>query len=169
MSNERRFPKAAMIAVATLARAAATEPRAPVEDARAAETASATPPSVDPNNGADPHLPTGPFYYSAIRRPDGRSYVPACSFRQPVCVHARRGLPPGAVLGTLAALERASTFLVDTLGLPPPMADGRAGGNPGFDLYLVAPSSPELEGAAVMTARDDPDPGPLDRASAFAL
>jgi hypothetical protein len=69
----------------------------------------------------------------------------------------------------LTELERASGFLVDTLGLPPPLADGRAGGSPAFDLYLVPPGSVGLDGAALATARDEPDPAPFDRASAFAL
>jgi hypothetical protein len=70
---------------------------------------------------------------------------------------------------TLAALERASALIVDTLGLPAPLADGRAGGSAAFDLYLVPPSSIELEGSPVATARDDPDPAPIDRASAFGF
>jgi hypothetical protein len=86
-----------------------------------------------------------------------------------VCVHARRGFSTDVTLATLAALERASAFLLDTLGLPAPLTDGRAGGNPAFDLYLVPPSLPGLQGAWVATTRDDPDPAPGDRASAFAL
>jgi hypothetical protein len=108
-------------------------------------------------------------YFSAMRRPDERGTIAACSFRYPVCVHARRGLAQAAVLGTLADLEHASAALVDTLGLPPPLADGRAGGGAAFDLYLVRPEAPGLDGRPVTTARDDPDPAPFDRASAFAL
>jgi hypothetical protein len=69
----------------------------------------------------------------------------------------------------LAALEHAAALLVDTLGVPAPLSDGRAGGSPAFDLYLVAPGAPGLEGAWIKTARDDPDPAPFDRASAFGL
>jgi len=130
---------------------------------------AASEPAATPTSGADPYLPTGPLYFSAIRRPDGRTHGATCSFRQPVCVHARAGVAHDVVLGTLTALERASSLLVDTLGLPPPLADGRAGGSPAFDLYLAPRGASELDGASVTTARDDPEPGPLDRASAFAL
>jgi hypothetical protein len=170
VSNTRRFPKAAAIAVATLVSSTPSAPRAEIDDAgRANDASSASSASLTPTSGVDPYLPTGPLYFSAIRRPDGRSHMPTCSFRQPVCVHARRGLSADVVLGTLGALERASAFLVDTLGLPAPLADGRAGGSPAFDLYLVSPASSELEGSWMATARDDPEPGPFDRASAFAL
>jgi hypothetical protein len=128
-----------------------------------------SPAPAAPTSGADPHLPTGPVYFSAIQRPEASSYAPACSFRQPVCVHSRRGLAAAVVLATLTELERASAMLVDTLGLPRPLADGRAGGSPAFDLYLVPARSAALESAPIATARDDPDPGPFDRASAFAL
>ena len=153
-SHTRRFLRAAAIALASLASAVAG--------------AGAHAP-VAPTGGADPYLPTGPSYFSAIRRPDEAGGAPACSFRQPVCVHARRGLSATVVLATLAELERASALLVDTLGLPPPLADGHTGGSPAFDLYLVPPSSSALEGAPLKTARDEPDPAPFDRASAFAL
>jgi hypothetical protein len=170
MSNTRRIPRATALAVAALASTAAGAPRGEISDAGSADGASsAASATVVPTSGADPYLPTGPLYFTAIRRPDERVHTPACSFRQPVCVHARRGLAASTVLGTLTALERASALLVDTLGLPPPLADGRAGGGPAFDLYLMPPSSPGLEGAAVATARDDPDSARFDRASAFAL
>jgi hypothetical protein len=152
MSNWRRFRRAAALSALALASTAASEPAV-----------------VTPTSGEDPHLPTGPLYFSAIRRPDERTHKAACSFRYPVCVHARGTVAANVVLGTLAALERASALLLETLELPAPIADGRAGGTPAFDLYLVPPSSPELEGAAVATARDDPDPAAHDRASAFAL
>jgi hypothetical protein len=168
--NTRRFPKATAIAVAALVLIAASEPRTETADTHRGEDASsASSAPVAPTSGADPYLPTGPLYFTAIRRPDERGHASACSFRQPVCVHARRGLSAGVVLATLTALERASALLVDTLGLPAPLTDGRAGGSPAFDLYLVPPSSIGLEGASVATARDDPDPAPFDRASAFAL
>jgi hypothetical protein len=55
------------------------------------------------------------------------------------------------------------------VGLPRPLGDGALGGGPGFDVYLVAPTTPALSEAWVKTARDEPSPGALDRASAFAL
>ena len=130
--DTRRFPWAA-VALAMLASTAATEPRAATGDAHrtdleglgqsAASSGSApTTPSVPsapvlPTSGVDPYLPAGPPYFSGIRRPESRQ-TRACSFRQPVCVHARRGLPSSVVLGTLTALERASTQLIDTLACP---------------------------------------------------
>ena len=151
MSNWRRLAWVAGVTVPALSSPAASQP------------------APTPTSGADPYLPTGPVYFSAIRRPDERSLATACSFRHPVCVHARQGVAHDVVLATLNALERASSFLVDTLGLPAPLADGRAGGSPAFDLYLVPRASSELDGALMATARDDPEPGPLDRASAFAV
>ena len=126
---------------------------------------------VAPTSGADPYLPTGPPYFSAVRRPDERGQVQACSFRHPVCVHARRGPARGGrARERLTELERASALLVDTLGLPAPLADGRAGGSPAFDLYLVPP---ELDASSTghrsRRRATSPDPAPFDRASAFAV
>jgi hypothetical protein len=115
-----------------------------------------------------PYLPPGPLYFSGVRRPD-ESGVTACSVHRAVCVHSRSGSAGSAVLATLNDLERASALLVDTLGLPAPLADGRLGGSAAFDLYLVAPGTHGLGRAATISGRDDPDPAPFDRASAFAL
>ena len=171
MCNPRRFPRAAAIALAVLASAVAgARGPEPAESRTPADaSASSSPASIAPTGGADPYLPTGPLYFSAVRRPDEPGQARACSFRQPVCVHARRGISAEIVLATLSELERASSLVVDTLGLPPPLGDGRAGGNAAFDLYLVPPSSPALEGAPVAAARDEPDPAPFDRASAFGI
>jgi hypothetical protein len=79
------------------------------------------------------------------------------------------GTSASVVLDTLKDLERASSMIVDTMGLPAPLFDGRLGGSPAFDLYLVAPGTHALGNAATTTGRDDPEPAPYDRASAFAL
>jgi hypothetical protein len=189
MSNTRRIgrrhrrrrhrslaPPLAAVALATLASTAADRSHAESTEASSREAASTRASSsgevparpVAPTSGASPYLPTGPTYFSAVQRPDDRGNVAVCSFRCPVCVHARRGFPRAALLGTLADLEKASALLVDTLGLPAPLADGRAGGSAAFDLYLVAPDARGLDGGFVTTTRDDPDPS-FDRASAFAL
>jgi hypothetical protein len=120
---------------------------------------------------ADAHeLPTGPAYASPWLRPrDDPGRPPACSFRYPVCVHADPGVAASVILGALADFEHASSAVIDTLGLPRPMSDGALGRGPAFDVYLVAPTSPSLGGASLRIARDDPDPGSFDRASAFAL
>jgi hypothetical protein len=117
-----------------------------------------------------PGLPIGPFFPSAIERPQDESRrPPACSFSQPVCVHAGGDVGAATVLGALADLERAAGALSAGVGLPRPLEDGVLGGSSAFDLYLVAPSATSLAGAWETTARDEPKPGPLDRASAFAL
>jgi hypothetical protein len=114
-------------------------------------------------------LPTGPPYPTAVERPrDEPQRPPACSFRVPVCVHAGREVGSDVALGVLADLERVAGRF-DAAGLPRPLHDGVLGSSPSFDVYLVAPSAPALEGAWEATARDDPSPGGLDRASAFAL
>jgi hypothetical protein len=73
------------------------------------------------------------------------------------------------VLGALADLEGAARALSGGVGLPRPLEDGKLGGGPAFDLYLVAPGATELAGLWEKTARDEPKPGLLDRASAFAF
>jgi len=114
-----------------------------------------------------PGLPVGPPYPSAIARPrDDADRPPACSFRHPVCVHAARDIAPSIVLGTLTDVERVASLLTAGVGLPWPLRDGGAAA---FDVYLVHASAPLLAGGWETTARDDPMPGPFDRASAFAL
>lgn len=96
--------------------------------------------------------------------------VRACSFREPVCVHAGDETAPEAILGALHDLERARKALVYALGLPPPLPDGSLGGSDAFDLYLV--DEAELSDIGFTrghTERDEPRIGELDRASAFAF
>jgi hypothetical protein len=195
VSNTRRFPWAAAIALASFVspsggmaseagRAGAHDPAPSPNrdeatnrgDSKAARTtasarpvASATAASDVPPSGAPTYLPTGPLYYSAVRRPEPRAFATVCSFRHPVCVHTRREILPEVALGALRDLERAAALLFDTLLLPAALPDGRRGGSPAFDLYLVPPSHPALDGALITTARDDPEPSRFDRASAFAL
>jgi hypothetical protein len=134
----------------------------------AARGAFAAPPA--PSNDFAPGLPVGPLYASTIERPrDEAERPPACSFRHPVCVHATREIAPSVVLGTLADVERAASRLTAGVGLPWPLPDGPRGVAAAFDVYLVHPSAPSLAGAWETTARDDPMPGTIDRASAFAL
>jgi hypothetical protein len=161
MSNPRRFPRAVAVALAALA--------STTGEARNASGDAAGGVSIEATGGGAPYLPTGPAYFSAIRRPDATARVASCSLRHPVCVHARAGLPGDVVLGTLHDLERAAALLLDTVGLPPPLTDARHGGSPAFDVYLVPPDAVGLDGATVVTGRDEPAAGPLDRASAFAL
>ena len=192
VSNTGRFPFTEAIALATLAwtvngvalasgpdgagRASSSANRAestpPATSAGGHATASATgasPPATPPTSGAATYLPTGPLYFSAARRPGGRAFTATCSFRYPVCVHTGRAVRADVALGALGDLERAAGLLLDTMGLPAPLDDGRHGGSPAFDLYLVPPGDPGLGGATIVTARDDPEPSPFDRASAFTL
>jgi len=145
----------------------------------------AAPPAA--SNDLAPGLPVGPRYATTIGRPrDDAERPPACSFRHPVCVHATRDIAPSVVLGTLADVERVASLLTAGLGLPWPLPDslvsGRSGSPPAdslvsgslgvataFDVYLVHPNVTALAGGWETTARDDPMPGPFDRASAFAL
>jgi hypothetical protein len=122
---------------------------------------------------ANDDLPTGGRFASDVERPlDEPGTRPACSFRYPVCVHGGKRTPARTVLGVLSDLERAASAIHGAMGLPLPLEDGKLGGGPAFDLYLVP--SRVLETAAgravsVLTARDDVLPAATDRASAFAL
>jgi hypothetical protein len=99
---------------------------------------------------------------------------PACSVNYAVCVHAGRSIASAVILGTLSDLEHAASMLTRGMGLPAPLEDGKLGGGPGFDLYLVPPRWIDLAAKpttteSVVTARDDVLPDAVDRASAFAL
>jgi hypothetical protein len=86
----------------------------------------------------------------------------ACSFEEPVCVHASHGVDAAATMWTLYHAERALRTL-RALGLPGPLPDGSLGGSAAHDLYL-------LPGAAAATVADPRVPGGgADRASAFTV
>lgn len=92
-------------------------------------------------------------------RPHG---VPAaCSFDEPLCIHASGTVTETQVRDALEVAERAMG-LYRALGLPAPMPDARRGGSAAFDLYL----SPDA------SSRAHPDPIPatvgFDRAAAYA-
>ena len=71
---------------------------------------------------------------------------PACSLREPVCVHVAAGrVAPVLVHQYLAALESARRQLVDTLALPAPLPDYGLGDTTALDLYLYADTSEDLE------------------------
>ncbi len=96
-------------------------------------------------------------------RPDAEAPVAACSFTEPVCVHAARSVDSGAVLWTLRDAERAFSAY-RALDLPAPRPDGALGGGPAFDLYLL-PGAP----SPVTVADLVPTAGSWDRASAFTV
>lgn len=124
--------------------------------------------SVDAGASEEYLYRQGRDYPVTVKRPSlGRR---ACSFREPVCVHAQGGTSDALVLETLEELERARTTLVRALGLPAPLGDGSLGGTSAFDVYLVdgVPGAMDVT-SAVITERDEPVIGELDRASAFAL
>jgi hypothetical protein len=124
---------------------------------------------------AGAEIPSGSRFASSVPRPmDEPGVRPACSIDYPVCVHAGRKVSNAAVLGALADLEHAEALLTRGMGLPAPLEDGKLGGSPAFDLYLVPPGSIDeatkpLASELVLTARDDVLPAPIDRASSFAL
>jgi hypothetical protein len=89
--------------------------------------------------------------------------VVACSFEQPVCVHAAASVTPLATMSTLRYAERALRAY-RALGLPGPLPDGSLGGGPEYDLYVV----PGTE-APVTTADLLASGGGWDQASAFTI
>jgi hypothetical protein len=114
------------------------------------------PPSDEPRS-------TGREIAPIRERPDADAPVVACSFTEPVCVHAAKNVDTGAMLWTLRYAESAFSAY-RALGLPRPLADGALGGGPAFDLYLL-PSA-----AAPATIADlVPTAGSWDRASAFTV
>jgi hypothetical protein len=74
---------------------------------------------------------------SAVTRPDITSTpVVACSFSQPLCVHAPSSFADKPLLRVLEAAERAARAY-RAMGLPQPLPDGNLGGGPEFDIYVV--------------------------------
>src|SRR5258707_6322692 len=115
MSNLRRFLEVvaalALVWGATVV-AASREAKASGGDA------------VPPPEDFAPGVPVGPWFPSAVERPrDESGRPPACSFSQPVCVHAGRDIEAATVLGALADLERAAGALSSGVGLPRPLED----------------------------------------------
>jgi hypothetical protein len=84
----------------------------------------------------------------------------ACSFREPLCVHAPDGAAPRKVLSLLAAAEEAWQSATWGLGLPAPDIDPLTGT---FDVYLVEGAT---SGAEAELAERDPL-ATFDRGSAF--
>lgn len=120
-----------------------------------------TPPRPTPIQ-IDPSLPQGPQFAARLVRPVDDPARRACSFRQPVCVHAGPHVSSAVALAALGGLEQAYERLVDVLELPPPRADGGRGGTDALDLYLSAGGRGEL-----VTDHDPPAPTPFDSAPAF--
>jgi hypothetical protein len=114
-------------------------------------------PPIVRNVPLDPRLPTG-ARIETPGRPSGK--VPFCSALRPLCVHAD-GAEVDQAAKALAALELAYDRLVQSLGLPPPHADGGLGGSDALDAYLVPPAT-ELEVLAAQL-----EPGPFSEASAY--
>lgn len=107
----------------------------------------------------DEGRPTGREVCTGRERPDAP--LTACSFSEPVCVHAAASVDPEAILATLRDAERARSGLT-ALGLPGPLAtpSGRAV----HDLYLL-PGQP----APLTLVDPTPTLDGWDRASAFSL
>jgi len=82
----------------------------------------------------DPRLPTG-AKVGDTARPEG-ALERLCSWRRPICAHAPPELAD-TLPETLGALEWAYERTVLSLGLPPPLSDGGAGGSDALDAYVL--------------------------------
>lgn len=100
----------------------------------------------------DPWLPTGAEVISPAR--PAAAEPPACSFREPVCVHRGTDVSPASALDALAALEGAYRDLIWILGLPRPASV--------VDVYLGAAAELRVGFEPIAT-------GHLDRAAGFCL
>ena len=90
------------------------------------------------------------------------SWLKACSFRHPLCVHAKPATPEDTVLAVLGETERAWEGATGPLALPPPDPSPTTGA---YDVYLVDGASRDAA-----TVLDERDPlARFDRASAFTL
>jgi hypothetical protein len=98
---------------------------------------------------------TGREVVPTLARPTAEAKVTACSFTEPVCVHAAPRVAPAAILDTLRRAEQALRGY-RALGLPAPL--------PPYDLYLV-PSQPAPATVADLVETSDG----WDRASAFTV
>jgi hypothetical protein len=165
----------ALLVLAAAAPAGARPPRPAVGNAptAASSAAASLPPPADPaapspDGGAPPaeetvEVPVGRDMAPARGRPDPAELpVVACSFREPVCVHAATTTPGASVLATLGGAERAMKVF-DALGFPRPLPDGQLGGSPAYDIYLVAGAEPAT------TIDLDSSIGDHDSASAFTV
>jgi len=86
--------------------------------------------------------------------------IKACSFREPVCVHAPQAVSPWVGSATLRAAERALRGY-RALGFPPP--------RPPYDVYLVPESVAEPMQGPETLADLVPSSDGWDRASAFTI
>lgn len=112
--------------------------------------------------------PTGAAITPARERPSPAEMpIAACSFDEPVCVHAPKSAPPWSVTATI---RRAEDILRAhrALNLPTPLPDGDLGGSSDFDIYLQESQEGDARPTSV-TADLDNLTGPFDRTSAFAV
>jgi hypothetical protein len=96
------------------------------------------------------------------QRPTGLSRI-ACSFRQPVCLHATAALAPRETAYLLKTIDTTLAAL-RTLGLRAYLGDAGQGGSLDHDVYL----SSDAKGAASYPDPGWPD-GHFDTASAFTV
>lgn len=114
---------------------------------------------ADAGSGAD--VPGGGAILFAARPVIARE-VSACSFREPLCVHAGRRVPARTVFDTLESAERAWESATHALMLPPPDVDLTTGA---FDVYLVR----DVPGGAEAKLGSRDPVASFDRASAFMV
>lgn len=111
----------------------------------------------------DPRLPSGAAVAFTPRPPATER---ACSVREPLCVHAPRGISATLILEALASFEHAYRTLTRGLELPPPLRDFDGGG-PELDLYLTSPERTAPGFARVHVFPDAVRDAGFDRSSAF--
>ncbi len=140
MTGERSFIGAVLVALSAFGASALLALPARAEPGAAPVDAGPT--------AAGEVRPTGRELAPHLQRPEeGEAPVVACSFAEAVCVHAAPKVSGEAVLRVLRSAE-AALGAYRALGLPAPLDDGRLGGGPGYDFYLL----PGLAGPA--TAND---------------
>lgn len=126
-------------------------------------------PAAQAEDDKNPPLPTGADITPVRPRPSSaEAPLSACSFHEPVCVHAPKGAPPWTITATL---RRAEDILRAhrALNLPIPMPDGDLGGNSNFDIYLHGSWQTNAARPPWTSIDFNNLAGPFDRTSAFAV
>jgi hypothetical protein len=112
-------------------------------------------PSFGPPPADEPRSTGRPFLPSRARPDAAAAPVTACSFTEPVCLHAAAAVRSDAVMATLDSAERA-LHAYRALGFPPP--------RPPYDVYLL----PSVDAPATVADLVSSTAG-WDQASAFTV
>jgi hypothetical protein len=133
-------------------------------------------PYVEPPVERDAWLPLGMAVSAEAERPKSTTQH-ACSFREPVCVHAEPRVSTLALQAALRAAESSFARWVHVLGMPAPRGDSLGEGSDALDLYLVSAARPaDTQDASVLlpseTLHVEPLPlaaAPFDEAAVFCV